>query len=233
MFSGITKYTKGIMNLTALSKRGEEQSYRDQDLYKILNIYLKSKGIYSKIIFEEKSNLENQLDIMVCPNVVGVEFEMIDSPIIQRFFKPNKGKQTYDLFSYKIKNKISTDKELREAFFQTASNSCWANYSYLIIFECDKKLYYEMERLNDLYGVGIILLDENPIESSIIFQASHHRYDVKMIDRLRSMNIDFYGFMEQIILALNENGYFDPNKKNLDEYCDDFLKLRIGTKDQD
>ena len=36
------------------------------------------------------------------------------------------------LYSFEVKDGIITAGNLREAFFQTVSNSSWANYSYLV-----------------------------------------------------------------------------------------------------
>ena len=65
------------------------------------------------------------------------------------------------------KNSINRS-NVREAFFQTVSNSSWADFGYLVALEiADDAAMKELRMLSGLHGIGFIRLDmDNPPESS-------------------------------------------------------------------
>ncbi len=134
-------------------------------------------------------------------------------------------KDIFKITSYEIKKEIKTDYDLKKSYFQTVSNSSWANFGYLVAFEINSSLMDEMERLNQSFGIGIIELKANPYESKILFQAKYKDLDFKTIDKLCKVNSDFDKFMIYIekILTADEK-YINASQKELEDFCDDFLQ---------
>ncbi|WP_244613972.1 hypothetical protein [Bartonella kosoyi] len=64
------------------------------------------------------------------------------------------------LWSFEIKILINRS-NLRKAFFQTVSNSSWANFSYLVANEVEGvDTLKELRMLSSLHGIGFIRLDK-------------------------------------------------------------------------
>ena len=75
------------------------------------------------------------------------------------------------MYSFEIKRELNFT-NLREAFFQTVSNSSWAHEGYLAAAEIDtdEEFREELGRLSASFGIGIIQLDiEDPESSQILF----------------------------------------------------------------
>lgn len=89
---------------------------------------------------------------------------------------------------------------IREYFFQTVSNSSWANESYLSVVTIEDKAYDEFTLLTRLHGVGLIKLNvENPDKSSIIIPATKRSdIDFGMVDKIFKENKSFQDFMKNI-----------------------------------
>ena len=85
---------------------------------------------------------------------------------------------------------------VREAYFQTVSNSSWANFAYLVAGEIEVgDTLKELRILSVLHGVGLIKLDaENPAESQVYIPARERAaIDWANCNRLASENSDFQG----------------------------------------
>lgn len=82
------------------------------------------------------------------------------------------------MFSFELKVKL-TFTNLREYYFQAVSNSSWANEGYLVVLEIenDPLLNDELRRLNNSFGIGIIVLNPSEIEESeILFPAREKEF---------------------------------------------------------
>jgi len=200
------------------------KTYEERDLHKLLSSYLKNTGIYSKTIFHEQSNGKDSNQIWTHPDMVGIKFLNLQSKASQNFLKSINRVDTFKLNSYELKREINTDTELKKAFFQSVSNSSWANYGYLVAFEFSDGLNEEMARLNQSFGIGIIELNANPYQSKVLFPAAYRDLDFKTIDKLCKINGEFEKFIEQIEkLMTAEERYFKSTEKELDEFCDDYF----------
>jgi uncharacterized protein len=81
-----------------------------------------------------------------------------------------------------------------------------------------------MERLNQSFGIGIILLKANPYESKILFQAKYKDLDFKTIDKLCKINKEFEKFIEQTEkLMTASDKYMKATEKELDDFCDNYF----------
>ena len=202
------------------------KSYLERDLHKLLSSYLKNTKIYSKTIFHEQSkNGKDNNQIWTHPDMVGIKFLNLQTKASQNFLKSINRVDTFKLSSYEVKKEINSDSDLKRAFFQSVSNSSWANYGYLVALEFSDSLSEEMERLNQSFGIGIIELNANPYKSKILFPATYRDLDFKTIDKLCKINTEFAAFIEQVDkLMTATDRYYKSTEKELNEFCDDYFK---------
>jgi uncharacterized protein len=212
-------------NLDIPKRSSKSKTYNERDLHKLLSSYLKNTGIYSKTIFHEQSTYGNDNNqIWTHPDMVGIRFLNLQTKASQNFLKAINRVDTFKLSSYEIKKEINNDSDLKKAFFQAVSNSSWANYGFLVVFEFSDSLFDEMERLNQSFGIGIIELNANPYQSKVLFQAKYRDLDFKTIDKLCKINKEFEKFIEQTEkLMIAEERYYKSTEKELVEFCDDYF----------
>jgi len=228
----LSKYENEISfedNVTSNKETKKSQkiktSYNERDLHKLLSSYLKNKNIYAKtILHEESKNSKDDHQKWIHPDMIGIEFLQLTSPINKAFMKILNKADTFKITSYEIKKEINTDYELKKSYFQAVSNSSWANYGYLVALEISDNLKDEMERLNQSFGIGIIELKSNPYESRILFQAKYKELDFKTIDKLCRVNEKYEKFIELIerILTIDERNY-KSIEKELSNFCDSYF----------
>jgi hypothetical protein len=219
-----SKYENEINFENEKFDKKENIKYKERDLHKLFVTYLDSKNIFAKTIYHENSKHSlNQK--WIHPDIIGVEFLDFKSKVSSKFLKTIDKNRFFNLYSYELKKEIKNDYELKEAYFQTVSNSSWANYGYLVALEINDNLLDELQRLNESFGIGFILLNAYPYESKILFNAKYKELDFKTIDRLCEINNDFKIFITMIVKYLNANDdYIDGTKKEILEFCDEILK---------
>ena len=133
---------------------------------------------------------------------------------------------TIKLFSFELKRELSFS-NLRESFFQTVSNSTWANESYLVAADISKEQEFrdELSRLSTSFGIGVIQLNIEDVDSSeIIFPASNREnLDWETINKL-TMNTDFKEFISTVKIDITSKKI---HKKEYDTiYEAEKLKLK-------
>ena len=108
------------------------------------------------------------------------------------------GKKAF-LYSIEVKVVLNAS-NVREAFFQTVSNSSWANYGYLVAAQVDGRVMDELRMLHGLHGTGVIQLDvDNPSDSQVLIPARlSDQLDWKNINRLTEENSDFRTFAMRV-----------------------------------
>jgi hypothetical protein len=206
------------------SKIRENSSFKERDLHKLLCTYLNSKHIYSKTIFQERSNGRENNQMWTHPDIVGIQFLHLHSDISERFLKAIDQTDTFKMSSYELKKEIKNDSELKKAYFQAVSNSSWANYGYLVTFDISGSLYEEIERLNQSFGIGVIELNANPYQSKVLYPAHYRAIDIRTIDKLCRMNQDFENFIdyvERMLMAEKRN--YNAIEKDFREFCDTYF----------
>jgi hypothetical protein len=105
---------------------------------------------------------------------------------------------------------------VREAFFQTVSNSSWANFGYLVASEIEgEETERELRMLSSLHGIGIIRLDtDEPVESTIVIPARERaEIDWSNCNRLAEENADFHKVLE-LVRQFHQTG--DPRERDWD-----------------
>ena len=178
----------------------KKKEYFEKDLHPFLSYYaFYYMKTYVKTIQHTKSD-KKEFGEWVHPDVVGCYFplEEWNPEVIDLSYQIRN--VAIKLYSFEIKREL-TFTNLREAFFQTVSNSTWANESYLVAAEMqnDEEFLDELKRLSGSFGIGIIKLNiDDPDSSDIMLPAKIKEYlDWDTINKL-TMNPDFREFIKRI-----------------------------------
>jgi len=189
-----------IKKIESKEKELKKKSYLEKELHPILAYYAYNHlKCYTKTINHSKSS-KKRFGEWVHPDMVGCHFLMKE--LHSDFSKLSRavGNPAIKIFSFELKREI-TLANLREAFFQTVSNSSWANESYLVAAEIAEKveLENELKRLSASFGIGVIQLNVHDPDSSEIRFPSANRdvLDWETMGKLTA-NKDFNEFLEQV-----------------------------------
>lgn len=184
----------------ALPKK-EEPKFLEKHLHPFLAYHgFYYQKAYLKTIRHSKSD-KKEFGEWVHPDMVGCYFPFGDWTDEVVEVSTLLGASAFKLFSYELKRQLSLS-NLREAFFQTVSNSSWANETYLAAADIDTDTDFtnELERLSSAFGVGIIKLNiQDPDSSELILPArSRESIDWETANKLATMNPDFRDFLKRI-----------------------------------
>jgi hypothetical protein len=174
----------------------------EHDLYPILIEYLNVEhNLYVKRIDEKRSsnNRGPKGNEWLYPDLVALED--LASQWSNKVSECAKqyGDKKAKLWSFEVKRKINSS-NVRSTFFQSVSNSSWANYGYLVAAELDANAKSELRMLSSLHGIGFIELDIlSPADSQIIIPAQE-KFDLDWdsINRLVEANSDFQNYIEEL-----------------------------------
>ncbi len=183
------------------------KKYRERDLHPFLSYFAYTyMQIFTKTIYHEKSNKKAKYSQWLHPDMVGVYFPIEEWTTEVIDFAKEIGSPSVVLYSFELKKNLGFH-NLRESFFQSVSNSSWANEGYLVTAEMDQdeELLSELKRLSTAFGIGIIKLDiEEPDSSEIILPARHkNELDWDTINKLADENPDFKEFLKRIKIDLS------------------------------
>ncbi len=208
------------------NKKKASETYNERDLHKLLSTFLNNFNVYSKTIFHEQSKLgEDSNQRWIHPDMIGIQFSKLKSETCQNLLKTTQKNEAFKLSSYELKKEINSDAELKKAYFQAFSNSNWANYGYLVVFELNENLMNEIERLNQSFGIGVIKLKPNPYESQILFPAKAKDLDFRTMDKLCHINKEFemfIGIVDKFLTA--EARYINSTEIELSSFCDKYFE---------
>lgn len=182
----------------------QKQKISEHDLYPLLSEYLVSEfSLYSKRIDEKAaSNTRGSGgNRWLFPDLVGLqnlsrEWESTTTGWAEEF-----GGKRARLWSFEVKL-VLNQSNVRQAFFQTVSNSSWANFSYLVASQInDKKAMQELQMLASLHGIGVMRLNvESPTESEMVIPAREKtEVDWTSANRLVEANSDFRDFIDYVV----------------------------------
>lgn len=105
--------------------------YSERDLHPLLTYYAYTYlGVYTKTIKHEKSSRKKYAQ-WLHPDLVGVYFPIDEWTTEVLEFGMVVGSKLIKLYSFEMKKEL-TFSNIRESFFQTVSNSSWANEGYLV-----------------------------------------------------------------------------------------------------
>ena len=194
----LTKYKDNIgtnqLQLESKTPKQAKTTFQERDLHPLLSTYLRGQGIFAKTIYHEQSKKNEEHQKWVHPDMIATKFVEHENKACQNFFNATNKQRAVEIYSYELKKEIASDYELKKCYFQAVSNSSWANYGFLVAFGISDDLRDELERLNDSFGIGVILLRSNPYESKVLFPAKRHELDFKTINKLCNINTVFGDF---------------------------------------
>jgi len=137
------------------------------------------------------------------------------------------GSVSVKIYSFELKLELNFS-NLRESFFQTVSNSYWANESYLVakIIDDSRDFSDELKRLSSLFGIGIININvDEPQNSEILYNATYKpQLDWETINKLCEINTDYADFVNAIIVILTDKNK-RLNKASITQYFDKIYSL--------
>lgn len=198
----------------------QPKSFDERSLHKLFCSFLRTRNIYAKTIYHEKSSTKvDSAQKWVHPDIVGVQFEEFKNDATLSLLKAAEPKESVHIYSYELKRKIDSDYTLKQCYFQALSNSSWANFGYLVAFEINEDLDEEMERLNNAFGIGIILMQAN--DSKILYQAREKALDYNTIEKLNNLNPDFCSFITKLSKVMNASKDYTADARNsFEKICD-------------
>jgi len=176
---------------------------REHDLYPLLAAYnLSENGVHSKRIDEKRSSNTRgpKGNKWLHPDLVGLQVmgqdwdREVQECVAKHFDKRTK------LWAFEVKLLVNSS-NVRECFFQTVSNSSWANFGYLVAAEIEgDKTLRELRMLSAAHGIGVIQLDtENPAESQELIPAKEREtIGWEMVNRLVTENSDFMAYVTHV-----------------------------------
>ncbi len=143
----------------------------------------------------------------------------------------NLNKQSCKIYSFELKKSI-TWADIKEYYFQAVSNSSWANEGYLVVFEnIDKEILSELVRLNASFGIGIIQLETDILNSEVILPARQRNLDMQTLDMLIEKNKNFKDFIDDVNKDIKVNDKFRIAKDRYDKIFNNAeLKKHIEDK---
>lgn len=176
----------------------------EHDLYPLLCSYLHAEfGLYPKRIDEKRASNRRgpNGNRWLFPDLAAMEDLGREWNTDIRDCVREYGDARCRLWSFEVKLKLNRS-NVREAWFQTVSNSSWSNYGYLVAAEVeDADTMKELRLLAAAHGIGLIVLDtEDPTEGSEIRIPARERAEVDWdsCNRLAQENADFRDFIRQI-----------------------------------
>lgn len=207
-----------------VEKKGNAKSFMERDLHPILATYLARKGtdVYTKTILHEKSNSKDKNQTWTHPDLVSLYLKYPEDKSCRSLLKTINHSESVILSSYEMKKEVNSDNELKQYYFQAVSNSSWANYGWLVAYKFNDELYDEIERLNQTFGIGVILLGKNIESCKVMFTARHNELDFRTIDKLCRINPDFKSFIENVERLINaDSKYIDATSSEFKKKCDE------------
>lgn len=192
---------------------------REHDLYPKLTRFLAAEwSLYSKRIDEKTAANRNgpRGNQWLYPDLVAMEDLTHNLEREVRDWLSSAGAKKVRLWAFEVKLLLNRS-NVREAFFQTVSNSSWANFGYLVAADIQgDETITELRMLAALHGVGVILLDaESPEDESEVLIPARERSDIDWANanRLAAENKDFMGVV-RLIRQFHQTG--DPRPKDWD-----------------
>lgn len=203
------------------------KNYLEKDLHPFLaHFCFYNLNCYCKTINHSKSG-KKSFGEWVHPDMVGCIFPIDewDDEVLE--LSSVVGNTSIKFISFELKKELNLS-TLRENFFQTVSNSSWANESYLVAAEISKNEDFlsELARLSSSFGVGVIEIDINdPDSSAIKFPAQkRENLDWETVNKLTVMNKDFKQFIKRVRSDLKIN---EIRKEKYDKIFDEDQLIKL------
>lgn len=173
--------------------------FNEYDLYPLLSQYLISEfNVYSKRINEKTSSNKQGPggNEWLHPDLVGLEDVGKEwGQVVHDCVAEYSGVRT-KLWSFEVKLVLNKS-NVRKCYFQTVSNSSWANLGYLVVGEINENAEKEARMLASAHGIGLIRLNkEDPTDSELVIPARERDcVDWNAVNRLAGENKDFKDYL--------------------------------------
>lgn len=192
-----------------------KDNYSEYELYPKLIQYLHQElDLYCLRIDEKTStNINGKgANKWLHPDIVAMKALDQDWDSSVKDCMKQSSSQNVKLFSFEVKKELNTS-NLRESFFQTVSNSSWANEGYLVASTIAKSCYEELRVLSSLHGIGVILLNPNQIEESKTIFPAKHKFDVdwQSANRIVNVNAHFKEYIDYVSVYYRTGKIFEKN----------------------
>lgn len=195
-------------------------SLREHELYPLLAQYLYSELALRVMRIDERrasSRRGPNGNRWLYPDIVALEDLGAGwQPEIRECVEEHRAQRSR-LWSFEVKRLIN-NANVRECFFQTLSNSSWANFGYLVAAEVGgRDAMIELRMLAAAHGIGFIQLDtDNPVESQILIPAREREsVDWNLANRIASENTDFLNYVRLVWKFHRNRGDTSPRDWNL------------------
>jgi hypothetical protein len=193
---------------------------KEHDLYpKLTRFLLAEWGIFSKRIDEKTASNRRGPggNRWLFPDLVAMEDLTRGLPREVREWLSISGAKKVRLWAFEVKLLLNRS-NVRESFFQTVSNSSWANFGYLVAADIQTdETIRELRMLSALHGVGVILLNpEDPEGQSEVLIPARERLEIDLAnaDRLAAENRDFLDVVK-LVRQFHQTG--DPRERDWDQ----------------
>lgn len=190
-------------NVSLKSPNKVVPTFSEHDLYPILGTVVFNEMRCYSMRIDERSGSNNRGpkgNHWLYPDIVGM-IPLSDHWVSEVSVLANSlATERVHLVSFEVKKDIKRS-DVREKFFQTVSNSSWANYSYLVAAELKGgDANDELTLLCSSYGIGFIQLDlTEPANSQVKIPARlKESIDVNGLNRLATDNPDAREFVENV-----------------------------------
>ena len=198
---------KAIGTPKRLKEPAKKFDFLEKDLHPFLSYFaFFHLNCFTKTLNHSKSG-KGEFGEWVHPDLVGCSFQFNEWKKEVTEFSRAIGNINVKIFSFELKRELSFS-NLREAFFQSVSNSSWANEGYLAAADIsnDEDFRNELRRLSSSFGIGIIKLDtQDPDATEIIYPARYtEQLDWDTINKL-TMNADFKDFISRVNKDIRNN----------------------------
>ncbi|MDA3967292.1 MULTISPECIES: HTH domain-containing protein [Helicobacter] len=203
-----------------------KENIKERSLHPLLVKFLYENpnfNLYCKTIFHEKSTKSiSGRDKWNYPDIVGVHFPF-ENDYEQETLSllKNTNQFNFKFYAFELKVRLSWS-NLKESYFQAVSNSSFANEGYLVVFEeFDDEILEELIRLNASFGIGVIRLESNTIDSNIILPSHKRELDIATLNMLVEKNPNFKEFIQTINEDLEIGKRHRISKNRYDTILDD------------
>lgn len=183
---------------------GTATEHLEADLYPILQTFLlERENIVTKRIREQASSNRRGRNgnKWLHPDLVGMHAPGRDWLEVVRRCSMELPTRKAKLVAVEVKRTLSTG-DVRQYFFQTVSNSTWANRAYLAACEIrGEDTWRELETLCAAHGIGYIRIDpEDPDGCRILIPArEREEIDWASANRVAAENSDFRDYLHLVL----------------------------------
>lgn len=220
-------------------KTDKKSGFHERDLHPLLTYFVyaspafnRGKSIFTKTIYHEKST-KSGYNEWIHPDIVGFYLPLEDwRPNVIEFNRLSDN-DSLKLFSFELKKTLNKG-NYREAYFQAVSNSSWAHEGWLAAPDIlqDDDFLSELERLASSFGIGIVQLNLDDIDSSKILYPARTKssLDWETINKLCEQNPDFDKFLEDVKIDFESKRI---HKTEYDEVLQDiegYIATKLGQR---